>query len=190
MSWHLDEEFEEEAIQLRFRQRIGAVVLDRILRGEHEEGQGQWMRLAGDGHGFLLHRFEQRGLRLWGRAIDFIREQHVAEHWSGLELQHLGACFVREDLRANDVRREQIGGELDALVFEVQRTCERVDQRGLAQTRHAFEQDVTTADDGGEHAVDDVRLPDDDLRHLGADGLEGLFEVGSLLFGSHESGGD
>ena len=41
-----DLQLEHEPVELRFRQRIRAFLLDRILRGEHEERLGQLVRLA------------------------------------------------------------------------------------------------------------------------------------------------
>ena len=37
----VDEHVEHEAVELRFGQRIGAFLLDRVLRGQHEERLGQ-----------------------------------------------------------------------------------------------------------------------------------------------------
>ena len=37
----IDEDVEHEAVELRFGQRIGAFLLDRVLRGQHEERIGQ-----------------------------------------------------------------------------------------------------------------------------------------------------
>ena len=70
---------EHEAVELRFRQRIGALLLDRVLRGQHEERLGQRMPRAADGHLLLLHRLEQRGLRLRRRAVDLVGQDHVGE---------------------------------------------------------------------------------------------------------------
>ena len=80
-------ELEEEAVELRFGQRIGAFHFDRILRGEHEERPVERARLAADGDAALLHRFEQRGLRLRRGAVDFVGEQQVAEDRPRLELE-------------------------------------------------------------------------------------------------------
>ena len=43
----LDEDLEHEAVQLGFGQRIGAFLLDRVLRGQHEERVGQPVPDAG-----------------------------------------------------------------------------------------------------------------------------------------------
>ena len=44
-----DVELEEEAVELRFGQRIGALHLERVLRGEHEERLFDRVRRAPDG---------------------------------------------------------------------------------------------------------------------------------------------
>jgi hypothetical protein len=61
----VDDDVEHEAIELRFRQRIGAFELDRILGRQHEE------RLSSGRSGrrrdvVLLHRLEQRACVLGG----------------------------------------------------------------------------------------------------------------------------
>ncbi len=73
-------QLEQEAVELRLGQRVGALVLDRVLRGDDDERVGQRVRVALDGHLPLLHRLEQRGLRLRRRAVDLVGQQHVGEH--------------------------------------------------------------------------------------------------------------
>ena len=75
----LDEHLEHEAVLLGFGQRIGAFLLDRVLRGQHEERVGQLVADAADGDLPFLHGFEQGGLRLRRRAVDFVGENHVGE---------------------------------------------------------------------------------------------------------------
>src|ERR1700686_1879683 len=53
----------QKTVELRFRQGIGAVMLDRILRGDHEKRLREWERLAVDGHLRFVHGFKKRGLR-------------------------------------------------------------------------------------------------------------------------------
>ena len=72
------EHLEHEAVLLRLGQRIGAFLLDRVLRGQHEERIGQLVPHAADRDLPLLHRFQQRGLRLGRRAVDFVGQDHVA----------------------------------------------------------------------------------------------------------------
>ena len=70
---------EHEAIELRFGQRVGAFLLDRILRGEHEERPFERIGAARRRDVVLLHRFEQRGLRLRRRAVDLVGEDDLRE---------------------------------------------------------------------------------------------------------------
>ena len=44
-----------------------------------KNGSGSAMPLAADGDLLLLHRFEQRGLRLRRRAVDFVGQDDVGE---------------------------------------------------------------------------------------------------------------
>ena len=50
-----------------------------VLSRQHEEGIGERMPNAADGDLPLLHGFEHGGLRLGGRAVDFVGEHHVGE---------------------------------------------------------------------------------------------------------------
>ena len=56
---------------------------------------------------------------------------------------------------------------------EVEALGERLDQEGLAQARHALEQDVAAGEHAREHVGDDLVVADDDLRDGAAGGLEG-----------------
>ena len=75
----IDHHLEHEAVHLRFGQRIGAFLLDRILRGQHEERRRQRDRFAAERDLAFLHRFEQRALHLGRRAVDFVGEDEVGE---------------------------------------------------------------------------------------------------------------
>ncbi|MEY2516627.1 MAG: hypothetical protein QOJ89_3985, partial [bacterium] len=66
----LDEQLEEEAVDLRLGQRVGALGLDRVLRREHEKRARDVVGLTGDRHLLLLHDLEQRRLDLRRRAVD------------------------------------------------------------------------------------------------------------------------
>ena len=87
-----DEALEHEAVHLRLRERIGAFLLDRVLRREDEERIRQAIRLVADRDLALLHRFEKGRLHLGGRAVDFVREKDVREDGPLLrgELTRLG----------------------------------------------------------------------------------------------------
>ena len=81
----------QEAVELRLGQRIGAELVGRVLGRDDEERRRQRARLAFDGDLVLLHRLEQRALRLRPGAVDLVGEQHVREHRAGVEDEGL-AC--------------------------------------------------------------------------------------------------
>ena len=65
-----DQDLQQEAVELGFRQRVGAFLLDRVLRGDGHERGGEREALAFDRHLLLLHGFEQGRLRLRRGAVD------------------------------------------------------------------------------------------------------------------------
>ena len=74
----LHEDLEHEAVLLGLGQRIGPFLLDRVLRGQHEERVGQLVPHAAHGHLPLLHGLQQGGLGLGRRAVDLVGQDHVA----------------------------------------------------------------------------------------------------------------
>ena len=87
MAWVLDHDVEQKAVELGFGQRVGALLLDRVLGGENKERLVEFVVLASGRDALLLHRFEQRGLRLGWRPVDLIGEQQVGENGALLELE-------------------------------------------------------------------------------------------------------
>ena len=163
-----DVDLGQEAVELRFGERVGAFVLDRVLRREHQEGVGERVGLTVDRHLALLHRFEERGLGLRRGPVDLVGEQEVREHRTGAE-HELAAAHGH---RAGEVGGEHVGGELHpAEVDDRRRARERVREQRLGDAGHTFEQEVTAHTGRGDHDVDDVILTDDDLAHLAYDAV-------------------
>ena len=160
-----DVELGEEPIELRLGQRVGALVLDRVLRREHEERIGERMRATVDTHLMFLHRFEQRGLGLGWSAVDLVGEEQVGEDRTGPE-HEIGTA---QRHRAGEVGRQHVGCELHAPELDADRARERSREQRLRNTRNTFEQQVTADARGGEHGVDNVILADHDLADLGND---------------------
>ena len=76
-------------------------------------GRGRIVRHAVDGDLLLLHRLEQRGLRLRRGPVDLVGEHDLGNDRPGAELEVAGLLVVDRD--AGDIARQQIRGELDAL---------------------------------------------------------------------------
>ena len=86
----------------------------------------------------------------------------------------LPARRLVQHLRAQDVGRHQVGGELDALVDQAQDGAERLDQAGLGQARHADQEHVAAGQDGDQRLVDDPLLAEDDPADLAPDLVQPL----------------
>ena len=176
----VDDDFEHEAVLLGLGQRIGAFLLDGVLRGQHEERRRQIVPLATDGDLLFLHGLEKRGLRLGRRTVDLIRQKHVGEHRAGDELQLAiaGGLVLLDHVRAGDVRGHQVRRELDPAESQLQRLGQRADHQRLGDARHAFQNAVALAEHRDQQFIEDLLLSDDDLADLlaeaGVGGLEDL----------------
>ena len=94
---------EEEAIELRLGQRVGALHLDGVLGGEDEERLLHRVPLPAMVHGVLRHRLEQRALRLRRRAVDLVGQDDLPEDRPVLQLEHRPGRALRR------VRHEHVG---------------------------------------------------------------------------------
>ena len=88
----------------------------------------------------LLHRLEQRRLRLRRGAVDLVGEEEVGEDRPVPELE-VGVPLV-PDRGARDVGGHQVGRELDALEAHAQHLRERARGERLRETRVVLEQHV------------------------------------------------
>ena len=82
-------------------------------------------------------------------------------------------CVFLEDVAAGDVRRQQVGRELDAAHVERQQTRQRLDELRLAQAGQPFEQHVAPREERRDDLVDRLLLAEnhasqfvDDARDL------------------------
>jgi hypothetical protein len=83
-----------------------------------------------------------------------------------LEFALAGAAVLLDDLGAGDVRRHEVGSELDAAEGQGQRARQRADHERLGQAGHAFEDTVALAEERDEQLLDDLILADDDAAQL------------------------
>ena len=179
----VDAQLEEEAVELGFGQWVGALLLDRVLRSQHEERLAQLHRLPGRGHGVLLHRLEQRRLRFRGSAVDLVRQYDVGEDGAAdeAELLAVGVGVLLEDLGAGDVGRHQVRGELNASEAQVQRPRQGADQQGLGEPGNPDQQAVAAGEEGDQQVLDNFTLPDDHLAYLLQQLVAGRREAGDGL---------
>ena len=99
----LDEK--HEAVELRFGQRVGAFLFDRVLGREDKKGRGERIGFAKDGDLVFLHRLEHGRLGLGGRSVDFIGEHHVRKDRALDEFEFSASSHARflDDVGAGDV---------------------------------------------------------------------------------------
>ena len=138
----VDVDHEHEPVELRLRKRIGPLLLDGILRPQDKERLLQFVLLSAGGDLQLLHRLQKGGLRLRGRPVDLVRENHVRENRPRDEFEGplAGSLLLLDDLRARDVRRHEIRRELDSVERKLHALGERPDHERLGETRDADEQ--------------------------------------------------
>lgn len=147
---------QQEAVELRIGQRVGARQVDRILGGDDEERIRQ--PVAAPVHGDLVfgHRFQQRALGARRRAVDLVGEQDLGEHRAGMELELARGRI--EHRHADHVGRQQVGGELHALELQAQRRRQRMRERGLAQPGQVLDQQMPVGQQRDEGQAHRLRL--------------------------------
>ena len=162
----VDPHLEHEAVHLRLRQRISALLLDRILGGEHHERVVERVAVVADGHLPLLHRLQQGALHLGRGAVDLVGKDDVGEDRSALGGELAAARMVHQ--RTDQIRRQQVGGELDAPEARADRLRQGGDGQRLGQARHALDQQVGVGDQPDQQPVEQPVLADDLLAQLAA----------------------
>jgi hypothetical protein len=156
-----DREAHEEAVELGLRQRMRAVLLERILCGHHEERPRQAMRDPVDGDGSFTHRLEERRLGLGAGSVHLVREDDVREDRARLEGEATGGAPVVHlgDGRSEHIAREQIARELDPPEFRIDRARQGLGERRLAHPGHVLEEQMAAGDQRLDRATHDLGLP-------------------------------
>ena len=122
----------------------------------------------------LLHRFQQRGLRLGRRAVDFVGQNHVARTAALRESGTRGCPSLRfSSMISVPVMSAGIRSGVNwmRLNDRFERAAERADHQRLGQARHAFQQAMAAAEQRDQQLLDHLVLADDDLGQL----LAGFF---------------
>ena len=169
----VDPDIEHEAVELGFRERVGAFLLDGVLCREHEERLGEFVGGVAGGDHFLLHGFEERGLGFRRGAVDFVSEEEVAKNRAFDEPEFLfaGGLVGLEHIGADDVAGHEVGRELHALELEIQHLGDGFNGEGLCHAGQADQKGVAVGKDAHEDLVENFALTDDDLADLGADAV-------------------
>ena len=84
MSGRVIVDAQQEAVELRFRQRERAGGVKVVLRGDDHEGRVQFARDAIHGDLLLAHALEERALNARAGAVDFVGEHDVEKTGPGM----------------------------------------------------------------------------------------------------------
>ena len=164
----INQHIEHEAIELRFRQRICAFHFDWVLSRQNKERFIERIPAAGGCHLMLTHGFQKCRLSFWRRAIDFVSQQYVGKNRAGDEPHGASATFIFfQYFGARDVRRHQVGSELNPAEFQIKQLSDRLHQQRLGQPRCSCDQTVASGEQRHQQLPDDVFLSDDDSREFG-----------------------
>jgi hypothetical protein len=165
--WVVNFDIEHEAVLLRFRERIGAFLLDWILCGNDEEGFRELRRFLSDGDFLFLHGLQECGLGLWGCAVDFVGQQNIGEHrtFNKPEFSATGFVFFQY-VGAGNVGWHQVWSELDAAELHVEQSGDGADDKCLGEPWDTDKQAVAAGEDGREDLIDHGILSDDHLVKL------------------------
>ena len=178
---------DHEPVELRLRQRVGALVLDRVLGGEDHERPRQLVGVLVDRDVALLHALQQAGLRLGRCTVDLVDENHVREHGARPELE--AVLPLVEDVGAHHVGREQVGRALDARVLGVDRARQGACQRRLPDPRVVLDQHVPLGEQRDQHVADRGVGRLDGPGEVGAQSSPKLLNGGGIELGKRGHGG-
>ena len=132
-------------------------MLSRVLRREHHEGERERVGRVVERDLCLVHGLEQARLGLGSRAVDLVGQHDVGEERTRLEDElALGGL---PDAHADDVGRQHVRGELDALEADADGAGERGGQRRLPHAGDVLDQEVPAREEAHHGQSHHFRLP-------------------------------
>ncbi len=143
---------QQEAVELGLGQRIGALLLDRVLRRQHvERGRQRMVEPATATRCSCIACSSADCVRGLARLIS-----SAISSWQNTGPAHEAeaapaARVLLQDLGAGDVGRHQVGGELHAPRVEPEHGAQRLDQQRLAEPGRADQQRVAAGQQRDEH---------------------------------------
>ena len=121
------------------------------------------------------HGFKESRLGTGRRPVDFVGQQKIREHRTSSTSKL--STLLLEHRVPGDVGRHEIGRELDAAESQIQALGEGADEEGLGQTRHAFQQAVSTSEESHQDLINRFFLPNHNLTELVQDQVFSLYQL-------------
>ena len=122
------------------------------------------MRNSLDGDLLFFHGFKQSRLGFWRCTVDFVCEKDVREKRACAQFEFTGLLVVH--VRPHDVRRQQVGSELNALELTAKGSSKGVGEQRLCQPWEILQQHVPVGEDTDRYTSEVFVLADDNLRDL------------------------
>ena len=108
---------------------------------------------------FLFHSLEEGRLDLGWCTIDLISEEDLGKDGSFSQFELARICTV--DLGSCEIRREEIGGERDALEVVAKDMSKSLDRERLPESRNSLDEDMSSSEERDDDTTDEVILTDD-----------------------------
>ena len=155
----VDIDLHQETIKLRLGKRVSPFLLNRVLGREHMKRAWNIVTAARNRDVLFLHRLQQRGLRARARAIDLVSHQELAEDRTGDKPEAaFTARTLLEHFAADNVRRHEIRGELNAACIEPQHYPHGLHELCLGKSGQSDQEGMATRQDGDQSLLDDAVL--------------------------------
>ena len=174
----IDEGVEHEAVQLRLRQRVGAFLLDGVLRGQHEKGSVSRCRLpptvtwcsciASSRAACVLG-----GVRLISSARITLAKIGPRRNCNSRRPGSLSSWMTSVPVMSEGIRSGVNWMRLNSSDSAV---GQRADHQRLGQPRHAHQQAMAAGEHGDQQLLDHLLLADDHPAQLLGDQPVGLVE--------------
>ena len=167
-----DLEANQKTVQLGLGQGKRAVVFDGILGGDDHEGGRQGVGLAVHGDPQVAHGFQEGALGLGRRPVDLVGQDDLVEDGAAPEFEAPGLRI--EDGQSQDVRREEVVGELDALERGVDGAGQGDPQKRFADAGHVLDQKMAAGQEGRGRQPDGRFFADEYAADIGDQAVRGM----------------
>ena len=111
----------------------------------------------------FLHSFQQSTLYFSRCTVDFISQHKVCKDRAFLYMERL--ILLGIDLCTDYIGRQQIGSKLNATIIGTNQLRQCFNCKGLSQSRHTFQENVTIGKQAYQKTVNKVLLSYNDLIH-------------------------
>ncbi len=159
-----DAKLHQEAIQLRFRQRISTFEIDRILGGEDGKCRRKRITRSVDRYLPFLHALQQRRLRSRRHAVDLVDQQEAGKDRP--LVQHELLARAAKHIGAQNVSGHKVGRRLHSMKFQPQHLRQQFDHQRFGDTGDAFDQGMPPAEGHDQRLIDEGVLAGNDLAQL------------------------